>query len=75
MPKEPSVSMGIPVPECGVGLGSVALAYLESVLLHNFRGLAHQFRLKRFKALSRELVARPARTCMGTMGGKRAVSG
>ncbi len=65
---------GFPVPECGVGLDSVALAYFESVLLYSVRGLAYQVCLERFKVLNRELVARPARACMGTGGRKRAAS-
>ncbi len=63
------------MPECGVGLDSVALAYFESVLLHNFRGLAYHLAAKQCKTPDRKLPAWTSRSCLGTPGGKRVVSG
>jgi len=67
--------MGVPLPKRGLGLDSVALAYFESVLLHNFRGLADQLAAEQCKTPDRKLPAWIPRSCLGTLGGKTAVPG
>ena len=67
--------MGVPLPERGVGLDSVALAHFESVRIHNVRGLAYQLAAKQCKTPDRKLSARILCSCLGTLGGKRALPG